>query len=135
MARSLKHLEEVEDGGRFGSNVSLLPSFTQIPELEFAASEKAQLLYAKWGHILYSRGLLNEETLGWINSLVSWTDELDRARSRGNSIRHPQQSLDSVLRKLTALYDSGPISTAASANPYANFGFAQRARQRRHRTD
>lgn len=104
-----------------------------IPELEYPLCDEAQIAYLKWARLLLDKGLLTSLSIESVKDLAIAEHDLAKAIRGGKGLRYPREARAMAMRKLTKLYGNSSLpSSPAAANPYAKFGFAKRARQRRH---
>lgn len=116
--------------------VAQAPQLQAIPLPDFELREEAQDVYWKHCQMLRDRGLLTDSSRELVMSLAIATNELRRCLEKNASTRYPAQERNAALGKLNKLYGNSAVSSSPEgANPYAAFGFAKRARQRRHHPD
>ncbi|MCQ8781710.1 hypothetical protein [Mangrovibrevibacter kandeliae] len=122
-----------EDDESVGASVLAHPILKEIPPPSLPLNEAGVEAYERWSRTLQASGALTEITREWVEMLAMAVHDLAVALKQKKSLRYPMEQKAKYLRKIEKL-DVGhtPQAGGATENPYAHFGFAKRARQRRH---
>lgn len=105
-----------------------------IPLLEYQLCDKAQSEYWKWCGRLKEIGALNDLMVHEVTQFAVALHDLEGKIAKGQSVRYPQDKIDKFLKRMRGIYEQHQpaSSTRSKADAYSHFGFAKRARQRRH---
>lgn len=133
MARSVPILVSDEDDDGAGASIIAHPALKEVPEPNLPLNEAGRKIYWQWARRLHSAGALTSITREWVEMLGMAEHDLFNAIEAKKALRYPAEQKAKYLRKIEKL-DVGhtPQSGSAAENPYTHFGFAKRARQRRH---
>lgn len=113
------------------------PILDVVPPTRLPLNEAGKEAYVEWTQKLFAVGKLTDVSRVWVEQYASAEHDLYAAMSGGKSSRYPSEQKARWFRKIEKLYGSSdtPQAGGSSENPYAHFGFAKRARQRRHDQD
>jgi hypothetical protein len=118
-----------------GGEVHFLTSFKELPEPNIPLLAAGRKVYDEWCRTLIKSGLLTLKTREYVEMLAIATDDIAYAIEKGK--RPTRQAIEAkraAMMKLERLDAEQTIvgPQGEGGNAYAAFGFARRARQRRH---
>jgi len=117
-------------------DVVTLPNYSAIPEPFIPLGKEGQRAYETWCRDLIQIGALTSISRGYAESVGVAVDEIIAAKARGKGSRGATELMRSSTLKLEKFIGSKPITgPGRGESPYTAFGFAKRARQRRHSND
>jgi len=118
-----------------GGEVHFLTSFKELPEPNIPLLASGRKVYEEWCRTLIKSGLLTLKTREYVEMLAIATDDIAYAIGKGKRpTRQAMEAKRAAMMKLERLDAEQTIvgSQGEGQSPYAAFGFARRARQRRH---
>lgn len=123
-----------QPGTNEGGAVHFLPSFEEIPPSNIPLLESGNKVYQEWCRTLIKSGLLTLKTREYVEMLAIATDDIAYAIEKGKRpTRQAMEAKRAAMMKLEKLDANQSIVTPAGGEQtYSAFGFARRARNRRH---
>lgn len=124
-----------DDGHGVGeADVIALPSYNAIPEPFLPLREHGKKVYDTWCRNLIQIGALTEISRTHVENLATATDQIATSLANSkNPSRGAMELQKSATIKLERFIGSKPIQgPGRGENDYTRFGFAKRARSRRH---
>lgn len=121
-----------------GGEVHFLGSFQELPEPNIPLLENGRRVYEQWCRSLIKAGLLNLKTREYVEMLAIATDDIAVTVAKGKRpTRQAMEAKRAAMMKLEKIDANQTIIGAEGEGQsiYARFGFAKRARERRHRHD
>lgn len=117
-----------------GGEVHFLPTFKDIPDPNIPLLDAGRKVYDEWCRTLIKSGLLTLKTREYVEMLAIATDDIAHAIAKGKRpTRQAMEAKRAAMMKLEKLdAEQTIVGPAGGENPYAAFGFARRARKRRH---
>lgn len=113
--------------------IALRGSFTSIPEPTLTLGKAGRKEYDGWCRDLIASRLLTREALADIESYAASVDMLEKAIETGKNFRAAAELRRTALKSLKKYNaETANLAPVSGENPYAAFGFARRARQRRY---
>lgn len=121
-----------------GAEVHFLPSFKEVPAPNIPLLKAGQGVYDEWCRTLIKSGLLTLKSREYVEMLAIATDDIAFAIEKGKRpTRQAMEAKRAAMMKLEKLDANQTLAgpQGQGGNPYANFGFARRARAKRHGQD
>ena len=116
--------------------VVTLPNYSAIPEPTIPLDPGGRNVYDTWCRNLIEIGQLTAISVAYVESLALATDEIATAKRKERSLRGPMEMRRSATLKLERYIGNKTVEgPGLGENPFSAFGFAKRARQRRHPHD
>lgn len=118
-----------------GGEVHFLTSFKELPEPNIPLLVSGRKVYDEWCRTLIKSGLLTLKTREYVEMLAIATDDIAHAIGKGKRpTRQAMEAKRAAMMKLERLDAEQTIigPQGEGINDYAHFGFARRAKQRRH---
>lgn len=125
---------KTDTGDLKGGEVVFLQPLKEIPDPNIPLLATGKKVYDEWCRTLLRSGMLTLKSREYVEMLAIATDDIAYAIERGK--RPSRQSMEAkraAMMKLEKLDANQTIMAGGGGeNPYAAFGFARRAKQRRH---
>lgn len=117
-----------------GGTVHFLQPLKEIPDPNVPLMKEGRAVYDQWCRTLVKSGLLTLKSREYVELLAIATDDIAYTINKGKRpTRQAMEAKRAAMMKLEKLDTHAPIVTPGGGeSPYAHFGFARRARQRRH---
>lgn len=133
--RKTKPDEQQQDSE--GGNVHFLQPLKEIPDPNVPLLKEGQKVYDDWCRTLVKSGMLTLKSREYVELLAIATDDIAYTINKGKRpTRQAMEAKRAAMMKLEKLDGNQTIvGPAGGESPYAHFGFARRARQRRHSQD
>lgn len=129
----MKTKEQPQPGD--AGNVHFLASFSDLPEPNIPLLASGRKVYEDWCRTLIKAGLLTLKTREYVEMLAIATDDIAFAIEKGKRpTRQAMEAKRAAMMKLERLDAEQTIvgTQGEGQSTYARFGFARRAKQRRH---
>lgn len=126
--------QKVEDAAPESGALHYLPTFKELPEPNIPLLTAGRKVYEEWCRTLIRSSLLTLKTREYVEMLAIATDDIAFAIDKGKRpSRQAMEAKRAAMMKLEKLDANTTIATPGGGDsPYQHFGFARRARQRRH---
>lgn len=115
------------------ATLHILDSYKEIPAPNVPLLKEGQRVYDDWCRTLIKSGMLTMKSREYVEMLAIATDDIAFTINKGKRpTRQAMEAKRAAMMKLEKLdADTQIEGPGRGENPYAAFGFAKRARQRR----
>jgi len=126
--------EKTEKASTESGELHFLPTFSEVPEPNIPLLKEGWKVYQEWCRTLIRSGMLTLKSREYVEMLAIATDDIAFAINKGKRpSRQAMEAKRAAMMKLEKLDANQTIvGPKGGESPYASFGFARRARQRRH---